>query len=426
MNNSIYSNAIKFLDSPNLDAYGRLRVSNPYTIFDHQFEYSKNIWSADNYDVWEEYVSGSASSTHLPFESTVEMSIGNAAGDKIIRQQHIYNRYQAGKSLLILMTGRLAAKQGVVSRIGYYDDYNGIYFEQAGEKSSENLKLVLVNRMQQNLTHLTTFTQMDFSNDKMLEDNFNLSGHILDIEKPQLFFIDLEWLSIGRIRAGVIINGQFIIMHEFKNANKVNTSYMQTANLPIRYELYNESATTSQTTMTQICQTVISEGGYDRTPYQISVSNNNSIALDATIRPVLNIRVKELFNSIENRGFAVPLNISISTETNDITWYIYLNPSITGGSYSWNNAHNTSIIEYDDTRTGSLISISGGQQILSDVATTGIGNKQGIVVSDAIKTMIKLGRSYFNNSEYDLLTIAAKAHTGTANVRANLLLGEYK
>ena len=422
MTNSIFNNKIKFLDSPNLDAFGRLRVSNPYTLFDHQFEYSKNVWAINNYDVWEESVTNTASSSHLPFESTIEMSVGNAAGDKIIRQQHIYNRYQAGKSLLVLMTGRLAAKTGVISRLGYYDDYNGIYFEQSGEKSSNNFKIVLKSRAGVNIS----YKQKEFSHDRLEKDNFNLSGHILDIEKPQLFFIDLEWLSIGRIRAGVILDGQFITMHEFRNANIVYSSYMQTANLPIRYELYNESATTSQTTMTQICQTVISEGGYDRTPYQISVSNNNSIALDTTIRPVLNIRVKELFNSIENRGFAVPLNISISTETNDITWYIYLNPSITGGSYSWNNAHNTSIIEYDDTRTGALISISGGQLILSDVATTGIGNKQGIVVSDAIKTMIKLGRSYFNNSEYDLLTIAAKAHTGTANVRANLLLGEYK
>ena len=201
---------------------------------------------------------------------------------------------------------------------------------------------------------------------------------------------------------------------------------MSTANLPIRYELENTAITASNTSMTQICSTVISEGGFNNPIYQVSVNNNSAVSVDTTIRPVLNVRPKELFNSITNTGCAVPLNISVTAATNDITWYVYLNPTISGGTPNFQSAHSTSVIEYDYAQTGTSVSISGGLPVLSDVATTGVGNKEGSVVSDAVRTSIKLGRSYFNSSEYDLLTIAAKAHTGAANVRVNLLLGEYK
>ena len=122
----------------------------------------------------------------------------------------------------------------------------------------------------------------------------------------------------------------------------------------------------------------------------------------------------------------VPLNISVTAATNDITWYVYLNPTVSGGTPNFQSVHSRSIVEYDYAQTGTSISISGGLPVLSDVATTGVGNKEGSVVSDAVRTSIKLCRSCFNSSECDLLTIAAKAHTGTAGVRASLLLGEYK
>ena len=419
------NNNFKFKDSPNLDAFGRLRVSNPHTEFENQLQYSKDTWAVDNYGTWEESLTGTASSAHLPYESSVQMDLGTASGDQIIRQQHVYNRYQPGKSLLIKMTGKLAAKENVVSRIGYFDDNNGIYFEQAGIKSTSNLKLVLRKRLGAALLEEDTVLQNGFNGDR-LDGIFGQSGITLDIEKPQLFFIDLEWLSIGRVRAGVIIDGQYIVMHEFKNANNITAPYIGTANLPVRYELKNTAETTSATSMNQICSTVISEGGFNDPIYQISVNNNSAVSVDTTLRPVLNVRPKELFNSITNTGCLVPLNISVTAASNNITWYVYLNSTLSGGSPTWNNAHSTSLVEYDYAQTGASVSISGGLPVLSDVSTTGAGNKEGSVVSDAVRTSIKLGRSYFNSSEYDSLTIAAKAHTGTANVRVNLLLGEYK
>jgi len=419
------NNSFKFKDSPNLDAFGRLRVSNPHTEFENQLQYSKDTWSVDNYGTWEESLTGTASSIHLPYDSSVQMNVGTASGDQIIRQQHVYNRYQPGKSLLIKMTGKLAAKENVVSRMGYFDDNNGIYFEQEGAKSTSNLKLVLRKRQSAGLLE-EDVTLQEFFNGDRLDGVFSQSGIILDIEKPQLFFIDLEWLSIGRVRAGVIIDGQYIVMHEFKNANNITAPYIGTANLPIRYELKNTAETTSATSMNQICSTVISEGGFNDPIYQVSVNNNSAVSVDTTTRPVLNVRAKELLNSITNTGCSVPLNISVTAATNNITWHVYLNPTVSGGTPNFQSAHSTSIIEYDYAQTGTSVSISGGLPVLSGVATTGAGNKEGSVVSDAVRTSIKLGRSYFNSSEYDLLTIAAKADTGTADVRANLLLGEYK
>jgi hypothetical protein len=419
------SNKITFADSSNLDAFGRLRVSSPFTEFENQLQYSKDIWSSSDYGTWEESLTGAATSSHLPNESSVQMNVTTANNDKIIRQQHTYNRYQPGKSLLILMTGKLAAKANVSSKIGYFDDNNGIYFEQTGTKSTSTFKVVRRSKASGSVVN-NEVTQSDFNVDALDGGDLSKSGIVLDIEKPQLFFIDLEWLSIGRVRVGFVIDGQYVVCHEFRNANNLNLPYMSTANLPIRYELENTAITASNTSMTQICSTVISEGGFNNPIYQVSVHNPSPITVDTTSRPVLNIRPKELFNSIQNTGCIIPLNISVTTEANNVSWEVFLNPTISGGTASWISAHSSSLTQYDYAQTGTSVSISGGLPVVSDIATTGVGNKEGSVVSDAVRTSIKLGRSYFNSSEYDLLTIAAKAHTGTADVRVNLLLGEYK
>jgi len=419
------SNKITFADSSNLDAFGRLRVSSPFTEFENQLQYSKDIWSSSDYGAWEESLTGAATSTHLPNESSVQMNVTTANNDKIIRQQHTYNRYQPGKSLLILMTGKLAAKANVSSKIGYFDDNNGIYFEQTGTKSTSTFKVVRRSKASGSVVN-NEVTQSDFNVDALDGGDLSKSGIVLDIEKPQLFFIDLEWLSIGRVRVGFVIDGQYVVCHEFRNANNLNLPYMSTANLPIRYELENTAISASNTFMTQICSTVISEGGFNNPIYQVSVHNPSPITVDTTSRPVLNIRPKELFNSIQNTGCIIPLDISVTAETNNVSWEVFLNPTISGGTASWNSAHSSSLTQYDYAQTGTSVSISGGLPVVSDIATTGVGNKEGSVVSDAVRTSIKLSRSYFNSSEYDLLVIAAKAHTSNADVRVNLLLGEYK
>jgi len=79
------------------DAFGRLRVSNPLTIFD-----SKNVLSKNN--LFDESVTGSATVTYTANKSTVNLNCTEASGDKVIRQSKRVMSYQPGKSLLIFNT----------------------------------------------------------------------------------------------------------------------------------------------------------------------------------------------------------------------------------------------------------------------------------------------------------------------------------
>jgi hypothetical protein len=65
----------------------------------------------------------------------------------------------------------------------------------------------------------------------------------------------------------LLLMEQFIVCHTFQCANQTGRTkvYMETAILPVRYEIENTDTTADASTLKQICSTVISEGGYQQT-----------------------------------------------------------------------------------------------------------------------------------------------------------------
>src|SRR6056300_1911568 len=108
------------------DAFGRLRVSNPLTIFD-----SKNVMSKNN--LFDEDLTGSGTVTYTANKSTVNLNITTASGNKVIRQSKRVMSYQPGKSLLILNTFVMnAQEENLVQKVGMFDANNGIFFKDTG------------------------------------------------------------------------------------------------------------------------------------------------------------------------------------------------------------------------------------------------------------------------------------------------------
>ena len=68
------------------DAFGRLRVGNPFTLFDSQNRYEKD-------NQFDESTASGASITYLPNESSVAMSADTTSGSKAVRQS-----YQIGRA----------------------------------------------------------------------------------------------------------------------------------------------------------------------------------------------------------------------------------------------------------------------------------------------------------------------------------------
>jgi len=240
---NIISSEISFANTPNIDAFGRLRVSQPFTLFDSNHRFDDN-------ELWSTATATSGTATFNSAQGLVDLAVTAASGSEVVRETTKVFAYQPGKSLLILSTFVMsAAKTNLRQRIGYYGAANGYYLEQNGTTVSfverTSVSGALVN---------TAIAKASWNVDKM--DGTGPSGITLDLTKAQILFMDLEWLGVGTVRMGFVIDGNFYVCHKFHHANLIASTYITTASLPIRYEITNTGATSGASTLKQICSSV--------------------------------------------------------------------------------------------------------------------------------------------------------------------------
>lgn len=296
--------------SASLDAFNRMRVSNPFTIFDIKHTNDKQPLLES------EQIVGSATSVHSKVDANITLSV-SANNDKVTRQTRRCFNYQPGKSQLIFMTGTLGeAVTNTRKCIGLFDTNNGVLFDL-----NDSTLGVTIRKNGSN----TTVVQADWNLDKL--DGTGASGATLDTTKTQIFCIDFEWLGVGNVRFGFVINGMIIYCHAAEHSNVDTTVYMSTPNLPIRYEITSTGGISS---MTQICSTVISEGGSQNT----SITRNFSTGtthLDANVvdthYAILGLKLQT--GSLNNSADISALSI-MSTTKDNLMWTLCFNPTIAG------------------------------------------------------------------------------------------------
>ena len=234
------------------DAFGRLQVAQPQTLLDSQNVYKENT---KFYTV----TSGSGSTTFDADASLVDMDVTTASGDEVVKETRRVFPYQPGKALEILCTFCMeSAKTNLRQRVGYFGVNNGIFLEQ----DDDTVYLVIRSKSSGTITE-NRVAQSNWNVDNL--DGTGNSGITLDLTKSQILFIDIEWLGVGTVRCGFVIDGAFVFAHKFHHANTDNVAsgtYMTTACLPIRYEITNTGTTASASTLKQICTSVVSSGGY--------------------------------------------------------------------------------------------------------------------------------------------------------------------
>ena len=258
---------ITFAPSTAQDAFGRLRVSNPLTLFDSSHRYADN-------GLWATAVNG-GSATFNANQGLVDLTVsagGLLSTNYVFRETYKVFSYQPGKSLLVLNTFVMnPAQSGLRQRVGYFrenggamtviTESNGFWVELADRtfvgESVNTLSFVKASTVTGTPVE-TRIKQADWNGDKL--DGTGPSGITLDITKAQIFWMDVEWLGVGSVRMGFVIDGQFILCHTFEHANIVTSTYITSASLPLRYDI---TTTGGGATLKQICSTVISEGGYE-------------------------------------------------------------------------------------------------------------------------------------------------------------------
>ena len=333
------------------DAFGRLRVSDTYTLFDSSHRYTDN-------DLWETATTSGGSTAFNAAQGCIDLTVTNANGASVIRETDRVFAYQPGKSLLIMSTFVLSeAKTGLTQQIGYYNDDNGLYVQLV----DDTLSFVRRSSTSGSLVN-TVVNQADWNVDKL--DGTGPSGITIDLTKVQIFWLDMEWLGAGNVRLGFIYNGQFVHCHTFQHANFAPTTYLTTACLPLRYEILNTAGTTGSSTLKQICSTILSEGGYQLKGNLRSiftpVDSPRDLGTAGTTNCVLSLQLKSSPDRLD--AIVVPSTLAVLATTNGANYRasIVIGGTSTGGT--WTSAGTDSPVEYKLNATG----FSGGRNAFSE------------------------------------------------------------
>lgn len=372
------------------DPFGRLRVSNPTTIFD-----STNRYATD--PQFDTSTATGGSTTFLTNESSLRLDVTTSSGSSVVRQTYRSFAYQPGKGLLILATFVMnAAKANLRQRVGYFSTQNGVFFQQDGTTKS----FVLRSYVTGSVSDARTVTQANWNGDKL--DGTGPSGITLDTTKAQILFMDFEWLGVGSVRCGFVINGQFIICHTFNNANQIANVYMTTAILPLRYEIENTGATASASSMKQICSTVIVDGGYQGVVQQSIIRRTTILSnISTTFLPLCSMRLKStrLGAVVLPEGFQF-----LPTQNQNYEVALVKNPTLSGVSWDATAFEN---VEFDVSATA----MSGGT-IVQDQYVTSSAQGRGILVAPTgYNYNLQLGATIAGVS--DIFTVAVRTVSGS-------------
>lgn len=392
-------------DTSAIDAFDRLRISQPFTLFD-----SKQLY--DNQPLFfSESIGGSATSVHSTTDARTRMTVTASASDFVIRQTKQRFNYQPGKSMMVLITFFGGQETGVTKRVGLWDGTgtnfltpnNGIFFQIDDTNLSWNIA--------KNGTTTETVTQDQWNYDTL--DGAGPSELTVEDESVSIAIIDYEWLGVGRVRVGFVIDGLIRYCHYFNHANdpSFTSVYMSSPNLPVRYDIFSDG--TGGGVFDHICSTVISEGGQQLTGVPRSV-DTETVHLDANTANTPYVLVAIRLKTTHLDLTVLPEYISMISQTNDdFRWSLHLNPTY-NGTLSFND-----------------IAFSGVQYAAgvtaNDITAQGIRLDSGYAKQDAsidrrIITSLRLG-SLIDGTR-DELILAVTPLASNADIQGSLTFRE--
>jgi len=381
------------------DAFGRLRVSEPFTLFDTNARYY-------DHEQFSSAINGTGNVTYVQAQSSFQLSVGSSVGDSVIRETMKVFPYQPGKSQLSLLTFCMnTPKTNLRQRVGLFGANDGVFFENDG-----TFNYVVIRS---GSTGVEERVRQDAWNGDRLNGAggaSNPSGLTLYPDRTQIYYADVEWLGVGTVRVGFIIDGAYITCHSFNHANQSGNTkvYMTTATLPIRYEITNAGATSGASMMTQICSTVISEGGYNSfgtTQTAGTGTTQKRLANSGTYYPIVSIRLAP--TRLDSIVFPRQIDV-LSPSVNYYRWTLLQNATLTDAT--WAGTSPTGTVQYDLGATA----VTGGIEIQTGYASA----RELTQLSATDFFQFQLGRTLAGVS--DVVTLALAATANNADVLAEL------
>ena len=328
-----------------LDAFNRLRVSSPLTLFEGKFHYGLGI---DGDGAWTQTTATGGTLTFLNNESAINLAVTTTSGSLARMRTQEYFAYHTGKGQLIMMTGVFGVAQAnTVKRVGYFDDNDGLYFIQNGATGFGVAKRSSVSGSNVE----TIVYQSAWNLDPM--DGTGPSGLTMNVANTEIYSIDFQWLGVGSATFTLGIDGQPYQVHRFDHSNKTTQVYMKSGSLPVTYEIFNTGTAASAAALKQICSAVMSEGAQD--PIGESYATGDTTVTSCPTgawTPIVTIRVPTTFNGQTVRGKDVVKSVHImnTTGTQSGGWALIRNGTLTGAVYS-NVANTVAFTQFDVAST---------------------------------------------------------------------------
>lgn len=392
------------------DAFGRLRVSQPFTLFDSTHRYSDNgLWVTSN--------TAGTTYAHANNQGLIALNLDTTANSEIVRETTRVFSYQPGKSLLILNTFVMnTPKTNLRQRVGYFGSENGIYLENDGTTNYFVLRSFTSGALQE-----TRVPQSEWNIDTFDGTGYSAQGAAgehgvgLDVTKTNILWMDIEWLGVGDVRCGFVVDGAFKPAHIFHNDNLNTLPYMTTASLPLRYEIKNTGTTSSNSTLKQICSSIQSEGGYElfgkQQAIQTPITSPVNLAVAGTYYPILSIQLKS--TRLDAIAILTALSILGIGNNGRFNWQVISNGTLT--SPSWTSSGNDSAVEYDQSATA----IAGGRILASGFLSASTQASQSVDILKAALFKFQLERNSLTGTPYPL-TLAIASGVANDDVLASL------
>lgn len=313
---------------PIFDAFGNAQGSGLSIIKQYTFLYGDTSPT----DYWD-YTTGTATVTGSASTSQLILSVDNVSGSLVKRTSQQYFPYSPGEGNQALFTTKFgdSGKSGNIKRFGIYDDDDGIYIEQSGSVLSVNLRNSVAGA-----TAETKVVQSDWNGEQLT--NSAIDSYVLDATKYQVYWIDFQWLGAGKVRIGTYSPaGERITIHTIKNANNIVTPYMKRGTLPWRAEIFNESNTSGASDLSLICVAVLRQSdklALRGTVYEQHSSGSTLPVSGSGWTPLMTYRPKATYNGSTNRTIIIPMNFETFVDGDAIEFHTFLNPTLTGSTYT--------------------------------------------------------------------------------------------
>lgn len=421
----IYDDKISFDDSPSVTAFSRARTAEARLLLETRYMYGSGTSTEMN-----DKIVGSGT---LVADQPRNCYLGNvttASGDRVVRQTRQYAPYIAGTSNVGVITFTMnSAKVGLKQSVGLFDDYNGFIFRMN--------QLVPEFVIRKSGVDNEIVNQTNWNLDKLngSKNSSNKSGILVDFSKSQILIVDYQWLGVGRVRIGFVIDGNIVYCHEFNHANSITEVYTNQPSLPCRWEIENVSATASASTIMMICAAVYCEGSDSETGFSRSVSTGvNPVSLTSANSSngygIMAIRLKNTLVGKPNHSLARLKTWSILSNA-DVQYKIVILPgtaALSNPNITWNSVPGYGWCEYiKDFALNSNWSVANDYAVIMDDFASGAGgNSSG---QNAVATLDNRSNAIYQNydaTDSQILAIIGYRLAQDASVKCAMSWSEVK